>query len=328
LRDILVYLQPLGGGLHPGAAELSAVAAELARGRGVKTCGVCLAPDLTPTLREALCACRLDAIDIYTGVSYAQFVAECFCEPLLDCVVRREPDTVLFGATLEGRALAPMLAARLETGVTADCTVLELDENGLLIQTRPAFGGNVMAEIITPKARPQIATLRQGQTLHRRQKTGDRGQEPVLHIRENFRPAEACQTRVLRPAESLENGTAAWEELIFAIGGGLRAKVDIQLFQTLCAQTGAALYCSRSLVERGWLPPSQQIGLSGNSVAPKLLVTFGISGSLQFLAGIRQAESLIAVNQDAEAPILKLADLPLVGDLYAVAAAMMQADNR
>jgi electron transfer flavoprotein alpha subunit len=310
-RIILVLLQPHAEGVHPISLELAGAARRLAADGGLETAGIFITGELGAAARDQLTDCGLGEVYIYEDLRFRPFVPERHAAALLHCVGKLRPDILLVGATPEGRSLAPLAAVPLETGVTADCTELAIDEGGLLVQTRPAFGGGLMARIITPEARPQIATVRYG----------------------IFRGGAAAGSTRLLPADpdALPAGRTLAEELdaavsggkeadrILALGGGIRAREDIDFFRQTGESIGAELMCSRILVERGWFPQSRQIGLSGRCVASKILITMGVSGSVQFMAGIQGAQKICALNTDPAAPILRIADLPLICDLYQAA---------
>jgi electron transfer flavoprotein alpha subunit len=308
---ILVLLQPYAGGVHPISLELAGTARRLAAEGGLKTAGAFIAGELTAAARTQLTGCGLEEVRLYLDDRFRFFIPEQYAAALLHCVDALRPGILLVGATPEGRCLAPLAAVPLETGVTADCTELALDAGGLLVQTRPAFGGGLMARIITPDARPQIATVRYG--IFR---GGEKGGSARL-VPSDTGPLPAARASV----EELTSPSAGGEGAgcVLALGGGLRVREDIGLFEKMGRAIGADLMCSRNLVERGWFPQNRQIGLSGRCVAPRLLITLGISGSVQFMAGIQGAEKICAVNTDPLAPILRVADLPLICDIYRIA---------
>ncbi len=319
MADVLVWLQVQGGALHAVSRESIACARQLAQESGGRAYGVCVCAFCPETLLREMQDCGLCEVDIYESPDYRVFFARSYANALVSSVRRLQPAAVLVGATLEGRALAPTAASLLQTGVTADCTALAWDENGLLLQTRPAFGGDVMAEIITPTARPQIATVR-GAVLPW-QGLPQQGETKLSR----YSVEMGALPGVLQPQAT--QAEAAREDIILALGGALREKEELAFFSALCEKLGAGLYGSRSLVQRGWLPQTRQIGLSGCSVAPKLLIALGISGSVQFLAGITQARRVVAVNTDENAPILRRADVPLVGDLFSISRILYEAEN-
>jgi electron transfer flavoprotein alpha subunit len=313
---VMVLLQPYRERVHPLSLELAAAARLLAAQGRLKTAGVFISRELTGGARSELSACGLDELYLYQDERFSPFVPELHTAALLQCIEALHPAILLVGATLEGRSIAPQIAVALETGVSADCTELTLDADGLLVQTRPAFGGDLMAQIFTYQARPQIATVRYG--IFR-----DRVNTEAVEKSTRLIPASAYTLPLARTCIE-ELTVPSFEEkesaCVLAIGGGVRTREDIELFRRMSESIGGKLMCSRSLVERGWLPQSVQIGISGCCIAPRLLIAMGISGSVQFMAGIQGAKSICAVNTDPHAPILRIADLPLVCDLYHLAA--------
>lgn len=312
---IMVLLQPRAGEVHPLSLELAAATRLLASGRGLKTIGAFIVGELTATMSAQLRSCGLDEIYLYQDKRFSPFIPELHTAAALHCVAARRPDVLLVGATPEGRSVAPLAAVALETGVTADCTELALDADGLLVQTRPAFGGDLMARIVTPEARPQIATVRYGILRNKTEKAA--GKSVLLPPPGAYSLLPARTRTEELDAPPTDEKEAAY---VLAIGGGVRSREDVELFKRMSESIGGKLMCSRVLVDRGWLPQSLQIGLSGRCIAPRLLVAMGISGSVQFMAGIQNARKICAVNADPNAPILRIADIPLVCDLYRVAA--------
>jgi electron transfer flavoprotein alpha subunit len=315
---ILVLLQPYAGGLHPISPELAGAARRLAKAGGLKTAGLYISGELSAAARTQLRDCGLEEVYLYQDGRFRSFVPELYSAALLSCVEALRPSILLVGATPEGRCLAPLAAVPLETGVTADCTELSLDDEGLLLQTRPAFGGGLMARIVTPEARPQIATVRYG--IFRNGKmageTGPAGKARLIQAGTGALPPARIQAEELTvPASGGEEAAC-----VVALGGGLRSREDTGLFERMGRAIGAELMCSRSLVERGWFPQRLQIGLSGRCIAPRLLITLGVSGSVQFMAGIQGARKICALNTDPGAPILRVADIPLICDIYQAAA--------
>lgn len=315
MRTALIYLQEGPGGLHPVCAELAAKATELAD----DTAGVLICREMTGDLTAALRSSGLSRVYLYTFPAVSAFRQETHRAAVADCVERVKPEILLFGATLEGRTLAPMIGAAFKTGVTADCTELSINSEGQLVQTRPAFGGRIMASILTRTARPQIATVRQGVFKAQPGASGDCAVIPC-ELPGELRPR--LQTRDHGAAPVLEQGR---RPVVVAVGGGLKDKADLVLFEQLAQKLDADLMCSRVLVERGFLPQGRQIGLSGSAISAELLLCFGISGSVQFLSGVKGVKRLCAVNEDREAEIMKNADYPVLGDLYGVARAMLAA---
>jgi len=310
MNDILLFLQLTGDKLSPLSRELIAASRTLAQEKNARVCGMLAIEILSEAAEKSMRECGLDEIDIYLDAAYHVFDAQQHCAALNHCVSARRPAVLLLGASLEGRSLAPMVAATQKSGVTADCTALAWDDAGSLLQTRPAFGEEAMAQIRTEHTLPQIATVRQGAL--RAMASAERTAQTHLCFPAFAAPLSPFAIQRLDAAKIPKMQS----EIGVALGGALREEADITRFHDWCETRGADLYCSRALVERGWLPQGRQIGLSGQSPQLRVLLTFGISGSLQFSAGLGGAEKLIAVNSDPKAPILRRADLPLVGDMY------------
>lgn len=311
---ILVYLQQAGGGIFSGSMELLAKAIELTQeDPEAEVYAVTAGPLSEEGLAKQLAGYGIRRLFLYStpadGASLHAFSTDLVYDAICQC----RPAVVLISATIEGRILAPVLGIRCGTGVTADCTGLRLEPGQRLIQTRPAFGGNVLADIATEHSRPQIATVRPGIFDPAAPHSGSEAApyECTRLTAANAAPFALLSHHPRHPGISIESA-----DRIVAIGAGVRSREDIQLFEDFAAQIGAVLACSRKITEKGWLTPDRQIGLSGRSVAPKLLILCGISGSVQFLAGIRRASNIIAINRDPDAPIRAAADLFVEGDVY------------
>ena len=235
-------------------------------------------------------------------------------QPYADCLIslakQFEPDILLVGATPFGRAFAPRVAAALGTGLTADCTELSMEpETGLLLQTRPAFGGNMMATIRTAASRPQMATVRPG-VLPLPPLTEKKEKMPI------FVPYEAENTliKLLRETVTPKGADISQSKIIVSAGRGIGQKKNLKLVKALADKLGGQVGATRPLVDMGFCPYSSQIGQTGFSVAPDLLICCGISGAVQHLAGIGGAKTVIAINTDPKAPIFAVADYKIVGD--------------
>lgn len=232
-----------------------------------------------------------------------------------------KPDIVLFGATSFGRSIAPRIAARLQTGLTADCTMLEMDmETGLLKQTRPAFGGNLMATIVCPQNRPQMATVRPGVMRALEKPRMEEGNVSRVACT----AAEDGAITILENITATQNSSVANAKLIVSVGKGLGAQKNMKLVRELADLLGASVGVTRPLVDAGWGEYQHQIGQTGVAVAPDLLLMFGISGAIQHVAGITNAKKIIAVNTDPDAPIFQIADYGIVGDCVELIKAMIQ----
>lgn len=228
----------------------------------------------------------------------------------------RHPETVLFGATALGRELAPRVAVLLQTGLTADCTSLSIDsETGLLRQTRPAFGGNLMATIECPVHRPQMATVRPGVFPVTGSTCAQRASDAAPGVITDVALDATLRPRVRRlDMEPATAGTIAQAKRLVVVGRGIGSKKNLSLVKRLAELLDADLGCTRPLVEAGWLDYAHQVGQTGASVAPELLLSLGVSGAIQHLAGMGGAQTVIAVNEDSSAPIFGAARYAIVGD--------------
>lgn len=305
-NTLSVWIQIFQDCVHPISKKVIKTAVSLGKEKNYETIGVIFTPLLSDKIKEELRFSGLSKIIVFENSMFSSFIpeneAENFCHCLGEC-----SDIILVPATPEGRTLSSMIAAMLKTGVTADCTELNFDSDGLLVQTRPAFSGNIMASIITKNARPQIASLRFSKEI-------EKAEKPTKFI---LKKDAVCkieyEAQWLDTVNSEDNEK---RDIIIAIGAGVKEKNDIELFKKLADKIGARLCCSRILVDRGWMQRKNQIGLSGRSVSPKLLITFGISGSIQFRAGLENIHRIVSVNTDRDAPIMKIADVPVVADIY------------
>ena len=269
----------------------------------------------------ALLAAGADEVIRTRDERLAENDAEVYAAWLCDLARERKPEVILYGATNFGRELAPRVAVLLQTGLTADCTILEMDtEKGLLQQTRPAFGGNLMATIVCPSHRPQMATVRPGIF------SAPEPREVRSVVVEDVPLAEGVErrVRVLSREAAGTDGSITDADVLVVVGRGVGSKKALAPVRRLVELLGERLGCkveigcTRPIVEAGWLDYSHQVGQTGVSVAPKLLLSLGVSGAIQHLAGISGAQTIVAVNDDPEAPIFGAAQYKVVGDCHAV----------
>jgi electron transfer flavoprotein alpha subunit len=264
-----------------------------------------------------------DKVYLVEDPALAEFLEEPYAAALTDLAKRRRPEIILAGATYAGRAFIPQVAANLKTGLTADCTAFAIDpEKRLLQQTRPAFGGNIMATIITPRTFPQMATARPG-TFKPLPGTAS-GKGPV--IKEAFNAgAAAPRSRFLATvAEIKERVPLAAAEVIIAGGRGLKDEKNFRLLEELAELLGGAVGATRAAVDAGWISYPHQIGQTGKTVAPRVYIACGISGAAQHLVGMQSSDFIVAINKDPQAPIFKVADVGLVGDVLEIVPALIQ----
>jgi electron transfer flavoprotein alpha subunit len=250
-----------------------------------------------------------ELLDIYTTDGYTKIISE--------LIFDRKPESVLIGATTIGRDLGPRLAGRVGTGLTADCTVLAIDEtDGKILQTRPAFGGNLMATIICPKNRPQMSTVRPGvmeKGIFDESRSGE-VEKIAVSLEENDIKSKVVE--VVKSAKSHVSLTDA--EIIISAGRGLGNKDGFEMIEKLAEAFGGEVGASRAAVDNGWIDHDHQVGQTGTTVRPRIYVACGISGAIQHLAGMKESDMIIAINNNPEAPIFNHAHYGIVGDLYDV----------
>ena len=314
-KDVLVFAETGRNGLHPVSLELIGKARELCRSvPGFKVHALVIG-DGVGKAAASLLHWGVDKVLVYDAPELSFFRADAYAACAEDCIRHLKPSGGLFGATSLGRSLAPRLSTRFHTGLTADCTRLELRENTDLVQIRPAFGGNIMAQIITSSTRPQFATVR-----YKVMDAGERQAEPSGEIIRRAIPKAALASPVV-PVSATPlppNKTISDADVLVAGGRGLNKESDLDLIRRLAAALHGDWAVSRPLVEKGWAPASRQIGLSGRTVKPKLLITCGISGAIQFTACMNASEHIVAINTDPDAPIFETAHVGVVGDLYEI----------
>jgi electron transfer flavoprotein alpha subunit len=252
-----------------------------------------------------------------------EFLEETYAAALTELAGRFQPEIILAGATYPGRAFIPRVAAALKTGLTADCTAFDIDrEKRLLLQTRPAFGGNIMATIITPQTYPQMATARPG--VFKPATTAAAADGQVVRVELETLEAPA-QSRFLRTvAEIKERVPLNAADVIVAGGRGLKDAKNFRLLEELADLLGGAVGATRGAVDAGWISYAHQIGQTGKTVSPKLYIAVGISGAAQHLVGMQSSDFIVAINKDPQAPIFQVANVGLVGDLFEILPAFIQ----
>lgn len=316
---VLVYAEYAEGRLHPVTGELIGVGRRLASEVDMPVFCLLIGGNVGDTPQRLL-EYGVDEVFVYDDPRLAQFRADAYANAFSELVGQRKPSVVLVGSTPIGRSLAPRVAVRFQTGLTADCTGLAIKPNTDLVQIRPAFGGNIMAQIVTPHTRPQFATVRY--------KVMDCASPCTPFGRVTYRPvsdalaASGVEVLRIRRKEAAPSITDAG--VLVVAGQGLKEKADLALVQELARLLGGEYAVTRPLVERGWSDHTRQIGLSGRTVKPKLIITCGVSGAIQFTACMNAAERIVAINTDRNAPIFKLAHYGIVGDLYDVIPSLIQ----
>lgn len=313
-RGICVYADSDHGILHKVTFELIGKARELAKVIGHPVYALLIGHD-TKANAEELLSYGVDKVYVYDHEKLKDFDIERYANCFSDFISNIKPSSILVGATNAGRCLAPRVAARFHTGLTADCTKLEMKENTDLVQIRPAFGGNIMAQIINPNNRPQFCTVRY-KIFDAPQKVKEiTGTVENVEIKEEWLKSHNEIIGIEEKPKELDISEA---DVIVAVGRGLKSADDLGMIEELADLLGGVVACSRPMVEAGIFDAKHQIGLSGKTVKPKLIITLGISGAIQFMAGMNGSDTVIAVNSDPNAQIFSVANYGIVGDMYDV----------
>lgn len=308
---IWVFAEQQDGQVREVAYELLATGRQLAHDRGCELAAVLLGHKVADSAAY-LIAAGADKVYVVDQPELADYEADTYTDALAQLIKQYKPEVVLAGATAIGRAFIARVAVRARTGLTADCTALSINrKTKLLHQTRPAFGGNIMATIMTPDHRPQMATVRP--KVFKMAAPDPRRQGEIM--------AEALKlvaprTRITRAESFGSSVNIADAEIVVAGGRGLKRAENLEQLKELAALLGGVVGVSRACVDSGWVSAAYQVGQTGKTVSPKIYLAFGISGAIQHLEGMRSADAVIAVNTDPQAPIFNVADLSIVGDLF------------
>lgn len=319
-KDIFVFMEQVNGKIHPCVYELIGEALKLAAPVGFDVCAVAAGGKGTRENAEKLLKYGVKKVFVYEDDGLADFKVDSYTTVMEDIIREYRPSVVLIGATSEGRSLAPRISARFHTGLTADCTSLEMRENTDLVQIRPAFGGNIMAQILIQNHRPQFATVRYKVMDRAKKVENPDGQIIMRAVTEVMRRSgiEILETKIPEKREGIEDA-----EALVVAGRGVKNKNDLAMLKELADVLGGRLAFTRPMVEAGFASASEQIGLSGRTVKPKLIITCGVSGAVQFTSAMNQAECIVAINQDPDAPIFKTAHYCIVDDLYQAVPALI-----
>ncbi|HYE81099.1 MAG TPA: electron transfer flavoprotein subunit alpha/FixB family protein [Clostridia bacterium] len=313
-KGIAVYVEHRSGEIHPVTYELIGKAKEMAGKINHPVYCVFLGHDIKGKAYKIL-EYGVDNVFVYDNKELEHFRIEPYTAVIEDFINKVKPSVVLVGGTTTGRSLAPRAAARFRTGLTADCTVLDIQENTDMDQIRPAFGGNIMAHIFTPNHRPQFATVRY-KIFSAPEITGEAKGKVILCAIEKSRLDSRIKVLDIREKEKVEAIEDA--EVIVVAGRAFKKQEDLQMVHQLADLLGARVAATRPVIEAGWADARKQIGLSGRTVKPKLIITCGVSGSVQFAAGMNNSECIIAINNDPHAPIFNVAHYGIVGDVYEI----------
>ena len=322
-KNIWVFIETECGKAKNVGYELLHVARPLADQKGCPLVAVVIGKDIEGVAKDAVCY-GADSAIIVDGPEYEYYTTDAFTKAMVTLVEKYKPETLMIGATNNGRDMGPRVSCRLKTGLTADCTGIDIDEEtGNIAWTRPTFGGNLMATIMCPEHRPQMGTVRPGVFKKGAYDEGRSGEivKEEIHVA----PEEIRTNLVERVNEVAEAVNLEEAEIIVSGGRGVGSAENFKLLEELAAELGATGGCSRAVVDAGWMPHAHQVGQSGKTVAPKLYFAIGISGAIQHLAGISGSDRVIAVNKDEDAPIFDVADYGIVGNLNEVVPALTAA---
>ena len=316
-RDVWTIVEQNKGKIREVSYEILTRGRKLADKLGVELASILMGYNISDDKLNELIYRGADKVYVVDGPLLENFIVENYSNVLVDLVRKYKPNIIIAGATTIGRTLMPHVAIRVNTGLTADCTELDIEkETNNLLQTRPAIGGNILATIKTPNNRPQMATVRVKSTKPAPIDRSRRGE--IVKIKLKLELIDGRTERIgFRKTE--DEATSIQDADIIVSGGrGLKKKENFILIRQLAKNLGGVVGASRDAVDRSWISYPNQVGLSGKTVSPKLYIAIGISGSIQHLAGIKTSDFIIAINNDPDAQIFKISDFGIVGDLFEV----------
>lgn len=310
-NGICVYVDHCGDKIHRVTYELCGKAKELAKVTGHNVYALVIGNNLGNSV-EKLLHYGVDKVFVYDDPSFEEFKIEPYTAAFCDFINKIKPSSILVGATNLGRQLAPRVAARCRAGLTADCTVLEMKENTDLVQIRPAFGGNIMAQIVSTDTRPQFCTVRY--KVFNEPKPTETVKGEIVKMDTSTVNIESL-IEVLSSEDKPKDIDISEADVIVAVGRGAMSESMRTMAKELADLLGGVVACSRPLVEANVYDAKHQIGLSGRTVKPKFLICLGISGAVQFAAGMKSSDCIVAINTDKTAPIFDVAHYAVVGDV-------------
>lgn len=312
-QGITIYIEQKNNVAHPVSWELIGKAKELAKVTNEPIYAVVIGDDVIKIANEAL-SYGVDKVFVYENEAYKDFDVQTYTNVLDSFYKEHLVNIILFGSTPHGRSFAPRIAARLKTGITADCTMLEMTKDGDLLQIRPAFGGNIMAKINTLNNRPQLATVRH-KMFDLPPKVEPFG-EIVRGDTKNIPLTDSI--KIIKTIEKPKVKDISEAEVIVAVGRAFKKAADLELIKPLVEKLNAEVGCTRPLVENGWFDARSQIGLSGRTVKPKLIINLGISGAVQYIEGMKDADLIISINEDKNNKLFDISHYSIVGDVFEI----------
>lgn len=322
-QGVWVFAEQRDGELQNVALELLGKGRELADQLKTQLTAVLLGHEIKDLSKE-LIYYGADQVITVDDPMLKLYVTEPYTKVMCEAIEASRPEIILIGATAIGRDLAPRVSARIHTGLTADCTSLEIEEETKnLLMTRPAFGGNIMATIVCPEHRPQMSTVRPGVMVKGKRDDARRGE--VIEFSTNLKEAD-MNVEILEVVKETKQKVKIDEANVLVSGGrGIGKKEGFELLKELAKELGGMVSGSRAVVDAGWLERDYQVGQTGKTVRPDLYIACGISGAIQHVTGMEESELIIAINKNATAPIFELADVGIVGDVNKVIPAVIEA---
>jgi electron transfer flavoprotein alpha subunit len=310
-KDIWVFIEFKKGNIRGVSFELLGKAKELAKKSNEKVCAVLLGNNLSKFCEE-LSSHDIDKIYLCENEILEEYLTETYSSLLVELVKKYMPSIILIPATKTGRDLAPRIAATLETGLTADCIDLDIQE-GNLLQTRTVYGANYLADIICPDKRPQMATVRPN--VMEKSEINDKNKPEIIEFSGEIE-ASQLKTKIIEKIETTTIYVKPIDEadVIVSGGRGIGSKENFKIIEELAGVFNAAVGASRAAVDAGWISKSCQVGQSGTVVCPNIYIACGISGTTQHLVGMKSSKKIIAINKDPNAPIFDVCDYGIVGD--------------
>ena len=321
-KGVWVFAEQRNNEIMPVVFELLGEGRKLADEIGTELCAVLCGKDVGPLVDE-LFAYGADKVYVGDNEELKTYRTDAYTKVIFEAIESYKPEIVLLGATHIGRDLGPCLAVKANTGLTADCTSLEIDmEDKKLKQTRPAFGGNLMATIVCPNHRPQMSTVRPGVMDKAVYDSSRKGE--VISLNVSFKEGD-IRTKVLEVIKSVNDKVSLTDADIIVSGGmGLGGQEGFTLLKELADKLGGTIAASRASVDAGWIDHAYQVGQTGTTVKPTVYFACGISGAIQHIAGMQNSDYIIAINKNEAAPIFEIADLGIVGDLHTVIPAIIE----
>ncbi|WP_332841105.1 electron transfer flavoprotein subunit alpha/FixB family protein [Paraclostridium dentum] len=320
--SVMVFVEQRRGEIQNVSLELLGKGRELADKINNKLSAVLLGHNIKK-LSEELIEYGADEVVYVEDENLDVYLTSTYTKALTEVINKKNPDIVLVGATTIGRDLAPRVSATIETGLTADCTSLEIDdENQGLLMTRPAFGGNIMATIICPNHRPQMSTVRPGVMKKLEKDINRTGNVEKIDAKflEDYKNVQVLKY----VKENVKKVNIEDAKILISAGRGIGCKENMDALYELADLLGAEVSASRAVVDAGWIDKSRQVGQTGKTVRPDVYIACGISGAIQHLAGMEESEYIIAINNNSDAAIFEVADLSLVGDVNKVIKNLIQ----